>query len=66
MDWIGSLLAGQNDGVECDVIVWMADPQRWCSGLVIDSMIVLASVGSYEAESVVAFVHLEYLMVSLL
>ena len=59
MDWIGSPLAGQNDGVECDVIVWMADTQRRCSGLVIDSMVVLGSVGSYEAESVVALVHLE-------
>ena len=48
------------------MIVWMADTQRRCSGLVIDSMIVVRRVGPYEAESGLVFVHQEYLMVSLL
>lgn len=51
--------------VECDAISLMADVQRRRSGLLIDSMIVLARVDSYVAESVVAFVHLEHPMVSI-
>ena len=46
------------------MITWMADVQRRCSGLVINSMFVLARAGPYEAESVAAFVHLEHSMVS--
>ena len=40
--------------------------QRRFIGVVIDSMIVVARVGSYEAESGFVFVHLEDPMVSLI
>ena len=42
----------------------MADVQRRRSRIVIDAMIALARIGLYDAESVVAYVHLEHPMVS--